>query len=153
MGSVHYQKLCELGSLENMFDNYCCVPKISIGIDIETIERFEKYSLESHKKELERIFTQSELFYCFSKKNPAPCLCGRFCAKEAIIKAFSSIEQSIISFADIEIVNEDKKGPRVKIIGKQFTTDFLDKIEIKISISHTAQTAVSNALVLYWCDM
>jgi holo-[acyl-carrier protein] synthase len=139
--------------LWNMLDNNYRVPKFSIGIDIEMIERFEKYSLESHKRELERIFTQNELFYCFSKKNHAPCLCGRFCAKEAIIKAFSSFEQAVISFADIEIVNEGKKGPRVKIIGKQFTTDFLDRIEIKISISHTTQTAVSNALVLYWCDM
>jgi len=135
-----------------MFENNYRMPKFSIGIDIETIERFEEFSLESHKKQLERIFTQNELFYCFSKKFPATCLCGRFCAKEAIIKAFTSFEQSVISFADIEIVNEEKKGPKVKIIGKQFSTDFLDRIEIKISISHTAQTAVSNALVLYWCD-
>ena len=135
-----------------MTENNYRIPKFSIGIDIETIERFEEFSFESHKKLLEKIFTQNELTYCYSKKNPAPCLCGRFCAKEAIIKAFSSLEQFVISFTDIEIVNEGKKGPRVKIIGQQFTTDFLDRIEIKISISHTAHTAVSNALVLYWCD-
>ena len=38
-------------------------------------------------------------------------------------------------------------------IYKQFSPDFLEKIEIKVSISHTAQAAVSNALIIYWCDL
>ncbi len=136
-----------------MLNNNFRIPKISIGIDMELIERFENISLESHNNLLCRIFTQNELDYCFSKMNPAPSLCGCFCAKEAIIKAFSSLDQSAISFTDIEIVHEDKKGPKAIIIGKQFSTDFLDRVEIKISISHTTQAAVSNALILYWCDM
>lgn len=136
-----------------MLNNNFRIPKFSIGIDMELIERFEKISLESHSNLLRRIFTQNELDYCFSKIDPAQSLCGRFCAKEAIIKAFSSLDQTVISFTDIEILHVDKKGPKAIIIGKQFSTDFLDRVEIMISISHTAQAAVSNALVVYWCDM
>ncbi|HPY59600.1 MAG TPA: holo-ACP synthase [Methanospirillum sp.] len=129
------------------------IPKFSIGIDMEMIERFEKLSPELHKRQLNRIFTPNELNFCFSKIDPAPCLCGRFCAKEAIIKAFSSIDNSLITFTDIEIIKKDEKGPTAHIIGKQFSPDFLEKIEIKVSISHTAQAAVSNALIIYWCDL
>jgi len=135
-----------------MTNNNHRVPQFSIGIDMELIDRFENVSLESHTRLLNRIFSARELNYCFSKVNPAPCLCGCFCAKEAIIKAFSSLHHSRLSFPEIEIVHDDKSGPKVNIIGEKFTTDFLDNIEIKISIAHTAQVAVSNALVILWCD-
>lgn len=38
-------------------------------------------------------------------------------------------------------LNMQIKNPKTIIIGKKFTTDFLDKIEIKISIVYTAHAA------------
>ena len=60
---------------------------INIGVDIEDVKRFQKLNLVSDKTFLGKIFTKNELVYCFSKKNKAEHLAGRFSAKESILKA------------------------------------------------------------------
>jgi len=53
-----------------------------IGCDVEEINRF---CLDRIKDTgfLKKVFTTSELDYCFSFENPAPHLAACFCAKEA----------------------------------------------------------------------
>ncbi len=55
-----------------------------IGIDIIEIERV-KESIEKYDKAfLNKIYTQTELDYCLSKKNKYQHFAARFAAKEAI---------------------------------------------------------------------
>jgi holo-[acyl-carrier protein] synthase len=110
---------------------------IEIGIDIEEISRFQNKTLENDAAFLKRLFTEKELEYCFSGKNPAQHLAARFCAKEAAIKALSGIVN--IPYKDIEVLNEKSGKPYLAINGCSFKT--------KISLSHTKTTACATVLV------
>jgi phosphopantetheine--protein transferase-like protein len=52
---------------------------------VEEISTFQNKSDEF----LQRNFTAKELKYCMSRPNPAASLAGRWCAKEAVIKALT----------------------------------------------------------------
>ncbi len=108
---------------------------MEIGIDIEEIERIKNAHKKWGDRFLKRIYNSLEIEYCFNKKNPYASLCGRFCAKEAIIKASSSI----LSFKNIEILN-DKNGKPYVLIDKKPSN-------IKVSISHSKRYATAVAIV------
>lgn len=106
-----------------------------IGTDIEKVSRFKKY--EKDDKFIARIFTEKEIEYCYSKKNFHQHLAGRFCAKEAFIKAS---QDKTIPMNKIEILNKENGAPFISVLNK----DFKDKIHV--SISHT--TDVAQAFVI-----
>ncbi len=107
---------------------------MEIGIDIEEISRIQKAHKKWGERFLERVYTKKEVEYCFIKQNPYPSLCGRFCAKEAVIKAASGS----LSFKEIEIINDNNGKPVVFINGK--------KSDIKISLSHSKKYAAAVAV-------
>ena len=60
------------------------------GIDIVDVARI-KNSIENYKgKFLNKIFSEEEQSYCFSKANPYIHFAGKFAAKEAVIKSLLS---------------------------------------------------------------
>lgn len=117
------------------FDN------ISVGIDIESVNRFKGKSVEKDLTFLNLIFTPQELDYCFSKSLSEQHLCGRFCAKEAIIKALTPLNIVDVQLNEIEVLNSEKGFPVAKI--KKYTD-----IDIKVSISHNKDYATANAIVI-----
>ncbi len=122
--------------------------KIKCGTDIIEIERI-KESIDSLKgKFIERVFTESEIQYCESKKSQKyQHYAARFAAKEAVFKAISdSIKDKFsICWKDIEILNNEEGRPFVKIIGVN-----LKNIEsIDLSISHCKQYATAVAIISY----
>src|SRR5689334_14888231 len=61
-----------------------------IGIDVVQVERLVK-ALERFGERMERrLFTDAELAYCRSHKDPLPHLAARFAAKEAAFKAIGT---------------------------------------------------------------
>jgi holo-[acyl-carrier protein] synthase len=112
-----------------------------IGIDIEEIERFTKI-LKNKPTTLKRAFTVYEWQYA-SKKNTAQTLAGIWCAKEAVVKAFSEVKSIFIT--DIHIEHFSNGAPFIASI-KKF--DFEKEYYIKISISHTKLYAVANCVIL-----
>lgn len=114
-----------------------------IGVDIEEICRFEKYAKSKDEHFLRRILTESEIEYCFKNKTPASHIAARFCAKEAIYKAFCSVGISNLTFKDVEILN-DKQG----IPYANFLSDKTDGFICKLSLSHSRSTAVANVVVI-----
>ena len=117
------------------------IENISIGTDIEQISRFKNKSIDCDKDFLERIFTQTEIDYSFSKNFPAQHLCARFCAKEAVVKALSDFGINDVFYNDIEVTNCEDGHP-VAVINKY--PNFI----IKISLSHNSDAAVATALIL-----
>lgn len=115
------------------FDN------ISVGTDIEQISRFEGKTPESDAKFFSKIFTSKELEYCFSHGSPAQHLCARYCAKEAVVKALSEFDIKDVYYSDIEVANTDSGKPYAKI------SKYPD-VKIKLSLSHTNETAICVAL-------
>lgn len=112
------------------------IKNISIGVDIEEIPRFKNKTLENDRHFLESIFTKKELEYCFSQGKTAQHLCGKFCAKEAVIKALSDCKNIELQYKDIEILNNINGSPYINI--EQY-----NDLNFKISLSHTSEYAVA----------
>ena len=81
---------------------------IGVGIDIIEIERIKKSVDKLGSKFLDKIYTELEKQYSLSKANKYQHLAARFAAKEAIIKALSSIYNEGFRWKDIEIFNNAK---------------------------------------------
>ncbi|MEA1927054.1 MAG: holo-ACP synthase [Candidatus Auribacterota bacterium] len=113
---------------------------ISIGIDIEEIKRFEGKEGNDRDRFLGKIFTDRELEWCLARECPARHLAVRFSAKEAIIKAFSDLDQAIF-FNQIEIRKNKKNVPYA-------VTHLDDRYRIKISMSHAEEYVAAVALIL-----
>ena len=110
--------------------------KIGIGVDIEEISRFEKYTEDSEF--VKKVYTKNEIDYCFKSKQFAKHLTARFCAKEAIYKALSSLGFSGISFQDCEVINLETGAPQIIFLNEK-----LKKVRAKISLSHSKTTATA----------
>ncbi len=111
-----------------------------LGVDIEDISRFENKDRVNDEKFLSKIFTQAELDYCYSKSNPAPHLCARFCVKEAVIKllTYKGIHHS--KYNDIEVYKGEYGEPYVR-----FLDEALQNISADISLSHDKTKAIAIA--------
>ncbi|MGN0005900.1 MAG: holo-ACP synthase [Candidatus Gastranaerophilaceae bacterium] len=114
---------------------------ISTGVDIENIQRFEKYSANDDL--VKRVFSQKEIEYCFSHRLPAQHLAVRFSAKEAVYKALSSLNINVINYSDIEITNTDKGVPQVSILKKGF-----ESLKFRLSLSHGNGNALASVIVI-----
>ncbi len=104
-----------------------------IGTDIESTERFKESYNDDHFIHL--IFTEREKKYCLEKAEPWISFAGKFCAKEAVIKA----SHEKLGMKDIEIVNE--ANGKLSVYLKGVKSD-----NIKCSISHTQEYAMAFAL-------
>ncbi len=111
---------------------------LAIGVDIEEISRFEN----KDKKFLNRIFTKKELDYCLSKKYFAQHLCARFCAKEATIKALSTIGAKKPTFREIEILKKENGAPYINILVNEYK-----KYDFLISFSHEKNKAIAFVVI------
>ncbi len=112
-----------------------------IGVDIESIDRFNKPEVINNKLFLNKIFTKKELKYCFSKKKPASYLAARYAGKEAIFKALSSIGINL-NYKLLEISNNKNGVPKVRI-----NNNSLNNLYVHISLSHCDNKAIAFATV------
>jgi holo-[acyl-carrier protein] synthase len=116
-----------------------------IGCDIEEINRFY-LDKTTDEKFLIRIFTPTELDYCYSFQNPAPHLACRFCAKEAVVKAFCSIGEKPPEYRCIEIGNYQDGVPFVTVpdIGDDRNRK---RFGIRVCLSHSETMAMAVASI------
>jgi holo-[acyl-carrier protein] synthase len=83
------------------------------------------------------VFTESELKHCLKYSDPYPHLAGIFAAKEATMKC---LDKSL-SLIDIEITHDMRGKPSAVTMLKK------KAVKVKISISHTASTAIAVAIL------
>ena len=108
---------------------------ILIGNDIVDIAKFEKIYLNYKDRFISRIFNSDEIKYCKSKNNPILHFSGKFAAKEAVKKTFSTN----VYFKDISILNKINGKPFAKIVGSE-------NCKIDVSVSHTDDYATAVAI-------
>ncbi|GAA0103000.1 holo-ACP synthase [Paraclostridium bifermentans] len=120
---------------------------LGIGIDIVEIERIENI-LKNKKRFLNKIFTDEEIKYFESKNFRSETIAGNFSAKEAISKAFGTGIKNF-NFDDIEVLRDKNGKPIVKTYNnlRQMCIDY-NVLEIQVSISHSENYAVANAIVI-----
>ena len=111
-----------------------------IGTDIEDISRI-KSSLNNYGERFKsKVFTKKEKKYCESKSYPSMHYAGRFCAKEAVLKAIkSSGLKNHVPLNKIEILTDKITGPDVNLL-------FEVTGKCKVSISHNKTHAIAFAI-------
>ncbi|MBR1753860.1 holo-ACP synthase [bacterium] len=108
---------------------------LGLGVDIESCGRFK----DRDEFFINRLFTKKEIEYCKSFKNSAEHFAGRFCAKEACIKA---LNDTSIPFRKMEILNSDDGMPNLVVDEEKY-----QKYKFLVSISHTNDYATATVIV------
>ena len=119
---------------------------LGIGIDIIEINRIRRSIEKFEGRFLNKIYTETELDYCLSKKNKYQHFAARFAAKEAISKALATGWNKEFRWKDIEIFNEKSGMPNVKLSGN--LEKFLgDEKSLKITMSHSEHYVTCFAII------
>jgi holo-[acyl-carrier protein] synthase len=115
-----------------------------LGSDFVEIERIKK-SVERHGTHfLNRILSQQEQDYCYQFQEPFSHIAGRFAAKEAIAKAMGTGIGALLSWLDIEIIN-DTQGKPIVTLSETARKRFQNPI-IFLTISHSHDHALAVAI-------
>lgn len=119
---------------------------IGIGIDITEIKNIEE-NLRSDAFQ-RKIFTVNELEAVREYGNKAEHLAGKFCAKEAIMKALGAGIRQEVWFNQIEVLNGESGEPYIKVSGKASQRlETCGASRIHVSISHSGGMAVAVAIL------
>lgn len=120
-----------------------------IGTDITECDRIRKM-LEKHGEIFwGRVFTDWENAYCRSKKQSLESYSGRWCAKEAILKAIGTGWVHGIAWRDMEIRNSASGAPFVCLGGGVLKAALARGIsDIQITISHCSSHATATAIAI-----
>ena len=119
---------------------------VGIGTDIVEIERIRGASEKWGKRFLRKIFTEREIAYCYKKKDPFTHLAVRFAAKEAVVKALSSLLVKRYALQDIEILNHHTGKPFINLLGN-LKESFQDKFIIHLTLTHERNYAVATVVL------
>lgn len=84
---------------------------IGIGTDLIEINRIEKTYHKYGLLFLNKVFTKTEIDYCFSKKHPFSSLAARFAAKEACSKALLCGIGTTLSWKSISVDKGSQEEP------------------------------------------
>src|SRR5436309_15356662 len=86
-----------------------------IGVDLVNIPRMRDVIDRWQDRFLQRVFTEAEIAYCRSRKDPAPHFAARFAAKEAGLKALGTGLRLGVSWRELE-VRRERGGPPVLVL-------------------------------------
>lgn len=106
--------------------------RAGIGVDVEPVDRFT--SADS------RLFTAEELADCERAPNPANSRAGRWCAKEAVVKALS--QYVAVGLREVQI----RSGPGGRPVVVLLRPGLADSFDCDVSISYTSGLAMAVAL-------
>ncbi|MEU4423068.1 holo-ACP synthase [Actinoplanes sp. NPDC024001] len=105
---------------------------IGIGVDIEEVARWRRPD--------ERLFTDAERGHCRATGRPAESYAGRWCAKEATLKAVSPF--LAVGLRDVEIIAAPDGCPQVRLTGAGAGWAGT----VRVSIAHSPSLAVAVAV-------
>ena len=116
-----------------------------VGVDVVEIRRLQRAIDQWGNFFLHKIFTDRELAYAQSKKNPLPHIAARFAVKEAVAKALSTGWSGGFRWKDVEVENNPSGKPSVVLNGQ--VKDLLKGSRILVSISHSENVVVAFAVI------
>lgn len=122
--------------------------RTGLGVDIVSIARMEKILGRSPAFRT-RVFTEDERVYCDAHHKPHLRYATHFAAKEAVLKALGTGFSQGIRFTDVEVAHNGHGRPVAVLHGKaEQIAQGLGVVEIPLSLSRTADTAVANAIAV-----
>ena len=121
---------------------------LSIGVDFESISRVNELLQRYGDRFLTRVFTDHEIAYSQRRRFPAQHLTGRFCAKEATMKALGTGRSLGVLWRNVEVVRVSGP-PQLRLHGgaaKRFRQ--LGAGRALVTITHAADFAFAQVLLL-----
>ena len=123
---------------------------IYTGIDIVENKRIEEAIKKHGSRFLNRIFTENEVKYCFSKAEYVSCFSARFAAKEAFIKAFYQAYKKNLPLKSIEIKGSTGKPAEILLHPPDRETEsILNRIKYTFSISHEKKYSAAVVIIYF----
>jgi len=120
-----------------------------IGIDLVPISRMRGVMERWQERFLTRVFTDDEIAYCRSRKDPAPHFAARFAAKEAGLKALGTGLRLGVSWRELE-VRRERGGPPVLVLSGR--TRELARARgaerMLLALSHDGDYAIAQAMLV-----
>ena len=118
---------------------------LGIGVDVVDVKRM-KAAIDAWGPALvKKMFTETEVAYCKSKKKPHEHFAARFAAKEAVSKAMETGWSGQFRWRDVEVVNEISGAP--KVVLHDYVASQLAQCKVHVSLSHTENTVVAFAII------
>src|SRR5207253_5029130 len=126
---------------------------LGIGVDMVEVERIQHSLDRFGERFMKRVFTEGEIAYCVSMKFPARHYGARFAAKEAVSKAFGTGIGKQMGWRDIEVRRKLSGEPYAVLHGgAEELAKKLGVVEVLVSLSHTDNYSVANAVVMAVAD-
>lgn len=119
-----------------------------IGVDMLEIARMERV-IARRPSFLRRVFTDEERRYCEAHARPAEHYAARFAAREAVLKALGTGFAQGIGLHDVSVRNDESGRPIAVLSGRAAQIAAEKGVqEIALSLSHTREVAVANAVMV-----
>jgi phosphopantetheine--protein transferase-like protein len=121
---------------------------LSIGVDFESISRVDGLLQRYGDRFLNRVFTEEEIAYSLRRKFPAQHLTGRFCAKEAAMKALGTGRSLGVLWRNVEVVRASGP-PQLRLHGgaaRRF--EQIGAGQALVTITHSGGFAFAQVLLL-----
>ncbi len=122
---------------------------LGMGVDVVQPSRIEAAVSRRGQALLRRIFTPGELDYCSRGRNRYQRLAARFAAKEAALKALGTGLAGAARWTDVEVIHLRRRAPAIRLhreVARR--ADDMGVSEVKVSLSHSGDTAVAVVLLL-----
>lgn len=116
-----------------------------IGVDVVDVERMKKTLQDQGEAFVSKVFTETEITYCRSRKNPHEHFAARFAAKEAVSKAMQKGWSGEFRWKDVEVMNEPSGAPKIILYGE--LVRLLGGTKVHLSLSHTEKTVVAFSII------
>ena len=126
---------------------------VRCGIDITDVSRFEKIVKDANTSFISKCFTEAEIEYCESSKNPlrkAERYAARFAAKEAVGKALGTgLISDGVGMHDIEVIKDAKGATKINLRGGALKhADEIGVVSVSVSLSHDGGVAGAYCVML-----
>lgn len=122
--------------------------RIRVGADILPVSRISRLVAENPGI-LAAFLTEREAAYCLGRRRSHEHIAARFAGKEAVLKAFGTGMGQRMRWTDVEILNGPAGRPSVSLHGEVAAWASRHGLhDLDISLSHTAELAMANAVVL-----
>jgi len=89
-----------------------------IGVDLVKIPRMREVISRWDERFLRRVFTEQEIAYCRSRRDPVPHFAARFAAKEAGMKALGTGLRLGVKWRELEVRRERGSAPTLVLHGR-----------------------------------
>ena len=121
---------------------------VGTGTDITEVQRIAASIARYGQRFLNRVYTDSEIAYCQSKRNSAERFAARFAAKEAALKAIGTGWRGGVAWKEVEVRREPGGRPTIAFAGR--AGEYAARLGMRtasLSLSHTAEHAIAQVIL------